>query len=102
MMDDLVERLRAYAKDWRDRAASQEVVLEAADALAAQARQIAERDAEIARLREALAKDATRFEVCAGYIDASFNSTGTLRAERTIKAKHFALEALAALENGNG
>lgn len=28
---DLPERLRQYAKDWRDRAASEKVVLEAAD-----------------------------------------------------------------------
>lgn len=59
----------------------------------------AELEAENARLREALAKDATRFEVCASMIEQSSNVSGTLRAERTIKAKHFALEALAALEN---
>ena len=59
----------------------------------------AELEAENARLREALAKDATRFEVCAGMIEQSFNASGTLRAERTMKAKHFALEALTALEN---
>jgi hypothetical protein len=28
--DDLIERLRNYAKDWRDRAASKEIVEEAA------------------------------------------------------------------------
>lgn len=75
------ERARA---SWNTRAADQ---------------RCAELEAENARLREALAKDATRFEACAGMIEQSFNASGTLRAERTMKAKHFALEALSALEN---
>ena len=78
-MAGLVERLRNYAKDWRDRAASQEIVIEAADTITALTRQLdiceanakassdlavavsellaqtrAERDAEVKRLREAL------------------------------------------------
>lgn len=55
--------------------------------------------AQLNAAREALKKDAVRFEVCAGYISESHNITGTRRAERTIKARHFALEALAALSH---
>lgn len=50
-------------------------------------------------LREALALAATRLEICAQMIAGSFSASGTLRAERVIKAKHFAQEALAALSN---
>jgi hypothetical protein len=60
--------------------------------------------AEITRLRaenagmlEALAKTETRFLHCADMIEASFSCSGTLRAERTIKAKHYALEVRAAI-----
>lgn len=49
-------------------------------------------------LREALRRAALRLEICAGYIDSSFGLSGTRRAERAMKAKHFALEALAALK----
>lgn len=48
-------------------------------------------------MREALEKAAGRFEHCADLIASSFNIPGTLRAERTIKAKHFALETRQAL-----
>lgn len=49
-------------------------------------------------LREALRRAAVRLEICASYIDSSFGLSGTQRAERAMKAKHFALEALAALK----
>jgi len=52
---------------------------------------------EIARLRKALERDAVRFDHCAVMIQQSFNATGTLRAERSMKAQHYALEAAAAL-----
>jgi len=55
--------------------------------------------AEIERLREALSLDAVRFEHCAEMIAKSFEASGTLRAERTIKAEHYALEARAALKD---
>lgn len=48
-------------------------------------------------MREALKKAAVRFEVCAGMISGGHNISGTRRAEQTIKSKHFAAEALAAL-----
>jgi hypothetical protein len=53
---------------------------------------------EVEALREALAKAATRFEICAGMIAESHSVSGTRRAERTIKAKQFALEACTALK----
>ena len=55
--------------------------------------------AEVERLRDALERDAVRFEHCAVMISKSFEASGTLRAERTIKAKHYALEARAALKD---
>lgn len=55
--------------------------------------------ARIAELEAALWKAATRLQVCAGMIEQSFSASGILRAERTIKAKHFALEALNALRS---
>ena len=55
--------------------------------------------AEIERLRGALSLDAVRFEHCAEMIAKSFEASGTLRAERTIKAEHYALEARAALKD---
>lgn len=48
-------------------------------------------------MREALEKAAVRFEVCAQMISGGHDISGTRRAEQTIKAKHFATEALAAL-----
>lgn len=58
----------------------------------------AERSAANARqrcadLEAALEKAAVRFEHCADMIAESHAISGTLRAERTIKAKHYALEA---------
>lgn len=55
-----------------------------------------------ANLVEALDKAATRFEHCADMIAGSFDASGTLRAERTIKAKHYALEARAAIARATG
>ena len=49
--------------------------------------------------RVALERDATRFERCADMIADGFNVSGTLRAERTVQAKHYALEARAALSD---
>lgn len=49
----------------------------------------------VAELEAAIRKDAARFEHCADMIAESFNASGTLRAERTIKAQHYALEARA-------
>lgn len=46
----------------------------------------------------ALSKAATRFDHCADMIAESFSASGTLRAERTIKARHYALEARAIAE----
>ncbi len=56
-------------------------------------------EARVRELEAALGKAATRFNHCAEMIAISFDASGTQRAERTIKAKHYALEALAALEN---
>ena len=52
-------------------------------------------------LVEALRKAEARFEHCANMIAESFSASGNLRAERTIKARHYALEirqALASLQ----
>ncbi len=57
---------------------------------------------ERGRMREALEKAASRFEHCADLIATSFNISGNLRAERTIKAKHFALETRDAIRAING
>lgn len=48
-------------------------------------------------LLTALETAAARFEHCARMIDESFSASGTLRAERVIKAQHYALEARAAI-----
>lgn len=53
-------------------------------------------------LLEALDKAAARFEHCADMIGTSFNISGTLRVEREIKARHFALEARAAIAKATG
>lgn len=53
------------------------------------------------RMAKALGKAITRFEFCADMIADSFSASGTLRAERTIKARHFALEARNALNPEN-
>lgn len=45
----------------------------------------------------ALEKAAARFEHCAQMIEQGFNCSGTLRAERAMKAQHYALEARAAI-----
>jgi len=55
--------------------------------------ELAKAHAENARLRGALNTHATRFEHCAEMIEQSFYASGTLRAEWTIKAKRYALEA---------
>ncbi len=55
-------------------------------------------EARVRELEAALGKAATRFNHCAEMIAISFDASGTQRAERTIKAKHYALEALAALD----
>ncbi len=54
-------------------------------------------ETENARLTCALDKAAARFEYCANMIAEGHNILGTRRAEQIIKAKHFALEARAAL-----
>jgi hypothetical protein len=54
---------------------------------------LAEKDAEITRLREVIDRDAARLDDCSMMIANGFNASGTLRAEQTIKAKHYALEA---------
>jgi hypothetical protein len=50
-----------------------------------------------AELREALNKAAARFDHCASMIEEGFNISGTLRAERRMKAQAYAQEARAAL-----
>lgn len=45
-----------------------------------------------------LTKSASRFDYCAAMLEESFSASGTRRAEMIIKAKHFALEARAAME----
>lgn len=59
-------------------------------------------EAEVEALRGALDKAAARFEHCANMIAESHAISGTLRAERTIKARHFALEARQALNTHAG
>lgn len=59
--------------------------------------------AENERLRAWIEKDAARFDHCSDMMNSSFNITGTLRAERTVKMQHYANEARAALkENRRG
>lgn len=65
-------------------------------------RENADLRSQLSELRKALAKAATRFEVCATMIAESHAVSGTLRAERTIKARHFASEALEALSQYRG
>lgn len=65
----------------------------AADLIETQAR-------EIERLREALGKNAARFERCADMISDGGNPSGILRVERFLQAKQYAIEARAALEGG--
>jgi N-acetylglucosamine kinase-like BadF-type ATPase len=52
--DDLIERLRNYAKDWRDRAASKEIVEEAAAEIERLLRRLEAAEARELVLREAL------------------------------------------------
>ncbi|WBT40132.1 hypothetical protein [Hyphomicrobium sp. DMF-1] len=51
------------------------------------------------RMREALVTAAVRFDLLASDIGESHAISGTLRAERTIRAKNFALEVMAALSH---
>ena len=62
----------------------------------------AERDGEIERLRNALDKAAARLNLAANYMATSFDISGTLRAERTIKLQDCAAEALAAKGDSRG
>lgn len=62
----------------------------------------AERDGEIARLRDALDKAAARLNLAANYMATSFGISGTLRAERMIKLQDCAAEALAAKGDSRG
>lgn len=48
---------------------------------------------EIYRLRDVIRQHATRFQHCSDMIASSFGISGTLRAERAEKARHYALEA---------
>jgi len=85
-MIDLIERLRHPYPEIAGLAAD-----EAADRIEALT-------AENERLRDALERDAVRFEYCAQMIGQGFAICGTLRAEHRIKAEHYALETRAALE----
>ncbi len=73
------------------------ICIEAATELRNRAERIAEQDKLLEAMAGALGKTATRFEHCSDMIAESFSASGTLRAERAIKAKHYALEARTAL-----
>lgn len=71
-------------------------------AISAEKAEAVARDTKLAAAVAALEKAAERFGHCADMIASGFDCSGTLRAERTIKAKHYALEthqALAAIKD---
>lgn len=67
------------------------------EALKERARKADQQQAELLSHAEAMAgaleKHATRFRHCADMIAESHGISGRLRAERTVKARHYALEA---------
>lgn len=69
--------------------------------ISAAAAEITRLRAENAGMREALDKVPLRFEHCAAMIAQGFGLSGTARAEHVIKARHYALEARAALSNSS-
>jgi len=58
---------------------------------------LTEAEAKLAKARDGLSKAAARFNHCVRMIDQGFNSSGTLRLERAMKASQYEIEARACL-----
>jgi hypothetical protein len=99
-VEGLVEKLLAMGPrpgDGGEARHNRQVYADAADALTSQAAELSTLKRSVEEAREQVAKDATRFEVCANMIGQGFGADGSQRAEHVVKARHFAAEALAFL-----
>ena len=100
-LEDALRQAVMDAAEWARKAGEAQGKLEISEAagiLDGWIRDCEQRRGDKALLREALDKDAARFERCADMISDGGNPSGTLRVERFLQAKQYAADARAALQ----